>query len=438
MDLYNSIVQGKEKISVIGLGYVGLPLAIAFAKVANVIAYDISSTKIAQYINCNDITQEVGNDELRHTSAYFTDDDSDLACCSFHIIAVPTPINNDKTPDLQPVIAATKTVAKHLRPGSIVVYESTVYPGVTEDICGPLLASLSGLTLGEDFTIGYSPERINPGDKIHRLDSIVKVVSGLDKATLSIISAVYQLIISAGVFKATSIKVAEAAKAIENAQRDVNIAFMNEMSKIFNRMNIDTLEVLEAAKTKWNFLDFRPGLVGGHCIGIDPYYLTYRAEELGYHPQVILAGRSINDNMGNYIARETIKLLIHKKRDILKARVGVLGITFKENCPDVRNTRVLDILHELKAHCITTVVVDPVADLDELKSYYSEDLSDLENLHDLDALIVAVAHDKFKMLNLNKVKNFYKDDVDTPILIDVKGIYSRHLSSLLNYEHWRL
>ena len=348
MNIYEKIVNRKEKISLVGLGYVGMPIAVAFAKKVDVIGFDVNKTKIGLYKSGVDPTKEVGNEVIKNTTVDFTFDEARLREAKFHIVAVPTPINADHTPNLTPVESASHTLGKHLTKGSIVVYESTVFPGVTEDICVPILEKESGLKCGVDFKVGYSPERINPGDKVHRLETIVKIVSGMDKETLDTVAKVYELVVEAGVYRAESIKVAEAAKVIENSQRDINIAFMNELSIIFNRLGIDTKAVLEAAGTKWNFLKFTPGLVGGHCIGIDPYYLTYKAEEMGYHSQIILAGRMINDDMGKYVAENTVKKMIKANKQINGSKVAVFGVTFKENCPDVRNTKVVDIIRELE------------------------------------------------------------------------------------------
>jgi len=458
MGLYDSIKNRKEKISIIGLGYVGLPLAIAFAKKADVIGFDINKEKVERYLKGIDGTNEVGDESLRKTTAFFTWEERYLKDCKFHIVAVPTPINTDKTPDLKPVIAASKTVGRNLTKGSIVVYESTVFPGVTEEICVPILEEESGLKCGVDFKVGYSPERINPGDKAHRLETIVKVVSGMDEESLEEIAKVYEMIIEAGVHKAESIKVAEAAKVIENSQRDINIAFMNELSIIFNKLGIDTKAVLEAAGTKWNFLKFTPGLVGGHCIGVDPYYLTYKAEQIGYHSQIILAGRKINDDMGKYVAENTVKKMIQANKQIKGAKVAILGITFKENCPDSRNTKVVDIIHELKEYGVQVQVVDPVADSKEVKEEYGIDLCSIEDIKDVDAIIVAVAHDEFRNINLEDLKKLYKEyyirgngtiegtaaaldkdgDNNKQVLIDVKGIFDRKEAEDMNYLYWRL
>ncbi|NYE03855.1 UDP-N-acetyl-D-galactosamine dehydrogenase [Bacillus niacini] len=457
MKLYESIENRKEKISVIGLGYVGLPLAITFANVCNVVGFDISEEKVKKYQNGIDVTKEVGDQALYETTALFTSDEKLLRDCKFHIVAVPTPINPDKTPNLNPIIGASKIVGRNLIKGSIVVFESTVYPGVTEEICVPIIERESGLKCGVDFKVGYSPERINPGDKVHRLESIVKVVSGMDDESLDVIAKVYEMIIKAGVFKAESIKVAEAAKVIENSQRDINIAFMNELSIIFNKMGIDTNAVLKAASTKWNFLNFYPGLVGGHCIGVDPYYLTYKAEEIGYHSQIILSGRKINDDMGKYVAENTVKNLIKANKQINGSKVGVFGITFKENCPDVRNSKVISIIKELEEYGIEVQVVDPVADKDELWKEYKINPISIGDINDLDAIIIAVPHEEFKSLDLKLIKTMYRQraEVNTDIrggvallskesfekdavLIDVKGLFDRKKAENMNYLYWRL
>ena len=362
MNLYEDLVGKRTKLSLVGLGYVGMPIAVAFAKKIDVVGYDLNAKKIELYKSGIDPTNEVGNDAIKTTKVEFTADASKLREAKFHIVAVPTPVNADHTPDLTPVEGASEILGKNLTKGSVVVFESTVYPGVTEDVCVPILERESGLKCGVDFKIGYSPERINPGDKVHRLETITKIVSGMDEETLDTVAKVYELVVEAGVYKASSIKVAEAAKVIENSQRDINIAFMNELSIIFNKMGIDTLSVLKAAGTKWNFLNFRPGLVGGHCIGVDPYYLTYKAEMLGYHSQIILSGRRINDDMGKYVAESCVKNLIKADKTVKNAKVAILGFTFKENCPDTRNTKIIDIVNELKEYGISPVITDPVAD----------------------------------------------------------------------------
>ncbi|QDY44835.1 nucleotide sugar dehydrogenase [Planococcus glaciei] len=460
MNIYDGIKERKEKISVVGLGYVGMPLAITFAKVADVIGFDISIEKVQSYLNGIDVTKEVGNKAIKETTAVITNEEKHLRECKFHIVAVPTPINNDKTPNLKPVIGASKTVGRNLTKGSIVVFESTVYPGVTEDICVPILEKESGLKCGIDFKVGYSPERINPGDKVHRLETIIKVVSGMDEESLNEIAKVYEMIIEAGVYKAESIKVAEAAKVIENSQRDINIAFMNELSIIFNKMNIDTNAVLKAAGTKWNFLNFSPGLVGGHCIGVDPYYLTYKAAEMGYHSQIVLSGRKINDDMGKYVAENTVKNLIKADKQIKGAKVTVFGITFKENCPDVRNTKVIDIIRELEEFGIDVNVIDPLADKEDLWNEYRINLSSIDEIKNIDAAIFAVPHEEFKVINLKDVKKLFfsreyatsiaskKDTIQAnsnlnyenknAVLIDIKGMFERKEAEDMGYLYWRL
>lgn len=452
MELFELIQSRKEKISIIGLGYVGLPLAIAFAKKADVIGFDRNKSKVEQYLGGTDATKEVGDEAIQQSTALFTSEESYLKDAKFHIVAVPTPINRDKTPDLEPLIGASRTIGRNLAKGSFVVFESTVYPGVTEDVCVPVIEKESGLKCGFDFRVGYSPERINPGDKLHTLETIPKVVSGMDQESLDSIAKVYEMVIRSGVYKAESIRVAEAAKVIENAQRDINIAFMNELSIIFNKMGIDTKAVLEAASTKWNFLNFSPGLVGGHCIGVDPYYLTYKAEEIGYHSQIILAGRQINDNMGKYVAENTVKLLIKANKQIKGAKVAVLGITFKENCPDTRNTKVVDIIRELKEYGVRIQVVDPVADQNELWNEYGLHTEARKEVVDVDAVIVAVPHEEFKCLKLNEIKKMFKkiklnseeaggDAKSEPgdcVLLDVKGIFNRKEAEHMNFLYWRL
>lgn len=453
MNLYQEILNKQEKIAVIGLGYVGLPLSIAFGKKVDVIGFDVNEEKIELYKRGIDVTKEVGNKILKETTVHFTTDELELKKSKFHIVAVPTPINDDKTPNLKPLMGATKTSGRNLTKGSIVVFESTVYPGVTEDICIPILEEESGLKYGRDFKVGYSPERINPGDKVRRLENITKVVSGTDEESLDIIAKVYELVVEVGVYKAKSIKVAEAAKVIENSQRDINIAFMNELSIIFNKLDIDTQAVLEAAGTKWNFLNFSPGLVGGHCIGVDPYYLTYKAEQTGYHSQIILSGRKINDNMGKYVAENTVKHMIKGDKQIKGSTVAILGITFKENCPDVRNTKVIDVVNELKEYGIRVIVNDPQADKQEVLNEYGIEMFELEEISNVDAVILAVPHEEYKTLTLDNIKEFYNsryahlneiaatlDDevIHKDVLIDVKGIMDRKVAEENNFIYWRL
>lgn len=436
MTLYNRLVNRQEKLSLIGLGYVGLPIAVAFAEKVDVVGFDLNTAKIELYKSGIDPTQEVGDEAVKDTTVEFTSDESRLREAKFHIVAVPTPVNNDHTPDLTPVESASGILGRNLTKGSIVVFESTVYPGVTEEICAPILEKESGLKCGEDFKIAYSPERINPGDKVHRLQTITKIVSGMDNETLDAVAKVYELVVEAGVHRAPSIKVAEAAKVIENSQRDINIAFMNELSVIFNKMGIDTKSVLEAAGTKWNFLKFYPGLVGGHCIGVDPYYLTYKAEQIGYHSQVILSGRRINDDMGKYVAENIVKNLIKADKTVKCAKVAILGFTFKENCPDTRNTKVFDIIKELSEYGIEPLVTDPIADVSEAKHLYDLEFADINAIHDMDAIVLAVAHSEFKNLTLPQISNLFGNS--KKILIDIKGIMNRKEYEDAGYLYWRL
>ena len=437
MNLYEKIVNREEKISLVGLGYVGMPIAVAFAKKVDVIGFDTNSAKIELYKNGIDPTNEVGNDVIAATSVQFTDDETRLQNAKFHIVAVPTPVNDDHTPDLTPVEGASRIVGRNLTKGSIVVYESTVYPGVTEEVCVPILEKESGMKCGVDFKVGYSPERINPGDKVHRLETIIKIVSGMDAETLDTVAKVYELVVDAGVHRAESIKVAEAAKVIENSQRDINIAFMNELSIIFNKMGIDTRSVLEAAGTKWNFLKFVPGLVGGHCIGVDPYYLTYKAEQLGYHSQIILAGRRINDDMGKYVAENVVKKLIAADIPVKGAKTAILGFTFKENCPDTRNTKIIDIYRELQEYGITPVVADPAADAAEAKRLYGIEFADVADVKNMDAVILAVAHEQFKSLTVADFDGFYSG-THKKVLIDVKAMLDKPAFESAGYTYWRL
>lgn len=439
MKLYEKLLKGEEKIALVGLGYVGMPIAVEFSRHVNVIGFDINRAKIEAYRRGEDPTQEVGDEGIKSSKVDWTADEKRLREAKFIIVAVPTPVNDDTTPDLSPVIGSSEIVGRNLTKGSIVVYESTVYPGVTEETCVPILERESGLKCGVDFKVGYSPERINPGDKVHRLTTIKKIVSGMDAESLDEIANVYSIVVEAGVHRASSIQVAEAAKVIENSQRDINIAFMNELSIIFNKMGIDTLEVLEAAGTKWNFLPFRPGLVGGHCIGIDPYYLTYRAEQFGYHSQIILAGRRINDDMGKYVAEQTVKQLIKADKSIKNAKVGCLGITFKEDCPDARNSKVNDILKELREYGIEPIVCDPVADAPDAKRFYGVDLVDISELRDLDCLIIAVMHREFKELSNDDIQKMFREkDNRKNIIIDVKGTRNKSELTNLGFNYWRL
>ena len=437
MNLYEGIINHQEKIAMTGLGYVGMPIAVAFSKKVDVIGFDMNEHKINQYKNGIDPTREVGDEAVAACSVDFTTDETRLREAKFHIVAVPTPVNADHTPDLTPIEGASRTLGRNLVRGSIVVFESTVYPGVTEDVCVPILEAESGLKCGVDFKVGYSPERINPGDKVHRLENIVKIVSGMDEETLEEVAKVYELVVEAGVYRAESIKVAEAAKVIENSQRDINIAFMNELSIIFNKMGIDTRSVLNAAETKWNFLKFSPGLVGGHCIGVDPYYLTHKAELMGYHSQIILSGRRINDDMSKYVAENLVKSLITANTPVKGARVAILGFTFKENCPDPRNTKVIDIVKELQEYGIEPVVADPVADAREAYLAYGIEFTDMEEIRDMDAVILAVAHEEYKSLTQDDFEKLYRTDI-RKVLVDVKAILDRGEYEAAGYVYWRL
>lgn len=438
MSLFEKIRNKENTLSVIGLGYVGMPIAIEFAKRGvNVIGFDINKAKIDTYKSGVDPTHEVGNEVIKTSTVEFTADEKKLQTAKFHIVAVPTPVNDDHTPDLTPVEGASEVLGRNLTKDSVVVFESTVYPGVTEDICVPILEKESGLKCGVDFKIGYSPERINPGDKLHRLNTITKIVSGMDEETLETVAKVYEIVVDAGVHRAESIKVAEAAKVIENSQRDINIAFMNELSIIFNKMGIDTLSVLKAAGTKWNFLNFRPGLVGGHCIGVDPYYLTYKAEELGYHSQIILSGRRINDDMGKYVAEQLVKKLITADIPVKGANVVILGFTFKENCPDTRNTKIIDIVKELNEYGIFPLIADPVADSMEAERLYGVKFKEVEDVKECDAVILAVAHNEFASLEMYQIERMYKEN-QKKVLIDIKGMLDRKKYEMEGFSYWRL
>lgn len=423
-------------LTVIGLGYAGIPLAVAFAKHLPVIGYDICQRKIAAYQAGLDPTGEVGSALIKSAPIEFTTNACDLQRSRFHIVAVPTPVKNNKLPNLEPLLDASRTVGQNLRPGSVVVFESTVYPGVTEDICIPILERESGMRCGVDFKVGYSPERINPGDKLHRLETITKVVSGCDAEALEEIAAVYEMIIEAGVYRAPSIKVAEAAKVIENTQRDINIAFVNELSLIFDRLGIDTLEVLKTAGTKWNFLNFKPGLVGGHCIGVDPYYLTYKAQELGYHPGVILSGRRINDSMGKYIAEKAIKSLVKDNGITAQAKALIMGLTFKENISDIRNSKVMDIVRELEDYGINVSVCDPRANPRDSFDEYGISLVDFSSVTNVDAVILAVAHNEYVKLSIDEIKS--KLAPGKTVFIDVKGVFNKKEAENIGLKYWRL
>lgn len=439
MSLYEKIVSKQEKLALVGLGYVGMPIAVAFAKKVNVIGFDLNTEKINLYKQGIDPTKEVGNDAIKATTVEFTDDETRLKEAKFIIVAVPTPVNTDHTPDLTPVIGASEIVGRNLTKGSIVVFESTVYPGCTEDVCIPILEKESGLKCGEDFKIGYSPERINPGDKVHRLENIRKIVSGIDAESCEEIKNVYDLVIEVGTYPVSNIKTAEAVKVVENSQRDINIAFMNELAMVFDRMGIDTNEVVDGMNTKWNALGFRPGLVGGHCIGVDPYYFTYEAEKLGYHSQIILNGRIVNDSMGAYVADAAIRQMIEAGQAPKKSKVVILGLTFKENCPDTRNSKVDDIIKRLKTYDIEPVVVDPWANERDAMREYGVQLSSMDEAKEADCVIVAVAHNEFKALSLEDVKKLFKEGPDNEkVLLDVKGIYTVENLNASGMRYWRL
>jgi len=426
-----------KKIAIIGLGYVGLPLAVEFGKNYPVIGSDINQKRISELSGGEDKTLEVSPAELGlANNLKFSADPASIKECNFFIVTVPTPIDKANRPDLTPLIKASETVGRIISNDAIVIYESTVYPGCTEEACVPVLEKFSGLTFNKDFYCGYSPERINPGDKVNTLTKIKKITSGSTPEIAELVDSLYRSIITAGTHKASSIKVAEAAKVIENTQRDLNIALINELSVLFDRLNIDTLEVLEAAGSKWNFLPFRPGMVGGHCIGVDPYYLTHKAEEVGYHPQIILAGRRMNDNMARYVARNTIKLMLRNGIDVAKSRVAVLGITFKENCPDIRNSKVVDLISELNSWGVNVLVSDPYADPDEVTHEYRLKLTPIEELGSVDALIVAVGHNEYRALTLDKLKNLIKGE--KPLLVDVKALYDRELAKNMGFTFFRL
>lgn len=440
MDFKNQLLKKRAKLAVIGLGYVGLPIAVEFAKRINVVGFDTNKDKINIYKKGCDPTKEVGDHVVKNTTVDFTYNEEDLKNVDFHIVSVPTPINTDKTPDLYPVESASRMIGRNLKKGAYVVFESTVYPGVTEDVCIPILEKESGLKCGVDFKVGYSPERINPGDKVNTLDKIVKVVSAVDESALEVIADVYEIVITAGTHKANSIKVAEAAKVVENSQRDINIAFMNELAKVFDMMDIDTNDVVTAMQTKWNSLPFTPGLVGGHCIGIDPYYFLYQAEKLGYHSQIIQAGRKINDSMGSFIAQAIIKKLIETDKVVRKAKVFMLGVTFKENCPDTRNSKVFDIVDALKEYDIEVTFVDEQADKNEARDFYGIEITDMDSIVDADCLVFAVSHDEFTSLNINELDRYYKNDLplNEKVLIDVKGIFNVKDLDKSGITYWRL
>ena len=436
--IYEKLKARKTKLAVIGLGYVGLPLAVAFAEEGiDVVGFNRSQGRIDMYKRGIDPTHEVGDERIKDCKVDFTADPTRLLECSFYIVAVPTPVDEGHVPDLTPVTSSTAVIGRNLTRGAIVVYESTVYPGVTEEICVPILEKESGMKCGVDFFVGYSPERINPGDKVHTLRTIKKIVSGMDDETLEEVAKVYETVINAGVYRASCIKVAEAAKVIENSQRDINIAFVNELSKIFDRLDIDTKEVMDAAGTKWNFLKYNPGLVGGHCIGVDPYYLTYRAEQVGYTSQVILSARHVNDSMGRYVAEGLVKQMVRAGKCSRDAKVGILGFTFKENCPDTRNTKVIDIVYELAEYDITPTVVDPWADKPDVYREYGLKLADESAVKDMDAVVIAVAHEQYRGITMEQIDRMYAPGVKK-VLIDVKGILDKNEYTDAGYLYWRL
>ena len=438
MSIYEKLVKREEKLALVGLGYVGMPIAVAFAKKGiDVIGFDLNKAKIELYKNGFDPTKEVGDETIKKTTVQFTCDETKLKEAKFIIVAVPTPVNIDHTPDLTPVVGASEIVGRNLTKGSIVVYESTVYPGCTEDVCIPILEKESGLKCGVDFKIGYSPERINPGDKVHRLENIRKIVSGCDEESLKEIKNVYDIVIEVGTYPVSNIKTAEAVKVVENSQRDINIAFMNELAMVFDKMGIDTNEVVDGMNTKWNALGFRPGLVGGHCIGVDPYYFTYEAEKLGYHSQIILNGRIVNDNMGKFVAEQTIKQMILAGKAPKNSKVVILGLTFKENCPDARNSKVSDIIKALKQYSIDPIVVDPWVSENDAIREYGVKLTKLEEVKDADCVIVAVAHNEFKAMSLDEIKALFKPN-EEKVLIDVKGLYKVNDLNASGMKWWRL
>lgn len=439
MSLYEKIVKREEKIALVGLGYVGLPIAVAFAKKVDVIGFDLNAAKIKLYKSGIDPTHEVSNEAICSTTVDFTSDEKDLQKAKFLIVAVPTPVNQDKTPDLEPVIGASELVGRNLTPGSIIVYESTVYPGVTEDICVPILERESGLRCGVDFKVGYSPERINPGDKVHRLENITKIVSGMDEEALEEIKNIYNLVIEVGTYPVSTIKTAEAIKVVENSQRDINIAFMNELAMVFDRMGIDTNEVVDGMNTKWNALGFRPGLVGGHCIGVDPYYFVYEAEKLGYHSQIILAGRKVNDGMGAFVADAAIREMVLSGKSPKNAKVAIFGLTFKENCPDTRNSKVEDIVIRLNEYGIEPLIVDPWASEQDAIHEYGVNLTPIEKIYNLDCLILAVAHNEFRQMSVERYLQFFRDMPNKEkVLVDVKGVLDKNILRKTGVRFWRL
>ncbi len=436
MITFDSLIAREDKIAVVGLGYVGLPMAVQMSKHFEVVGYDLNSGRIKELKSGHDRTLEVSEEELRDTEINFSSNPENISLCSLIIVAVPTPIDEYRIPDLKPLRMASAMVGKYMVKDSCIVFESTVYPGATEEVCVPILERESGLKIEADFTVGYSPERINPGDKEHTIENVVKIVSGSDHDTADLLFKVYGKVVKAGIHLASSIKVAEAAKVIENTQRDINIALINELSMIFQKIGIDTLEVLEAAGTKWNFLPFKPGLVGGHCIGVDPYYLTFKAESLGYHPEMILAGRRINDGMGKYVSERVVKMLIKAGKKVCGAKIGVLGITFKEDVPDMRNTKVVDVIYELRDYGIEVFVHDPLADIEEANKYYGVELREMDKLAGVDAVILAVSHKFYKELGLSGIASLCQNRI--PIIVDLKGVFSYGEAEKMNVKYWRL
>lgn len=438
-NIYQELIAGKEKLALVGLGYVGMPIAVEFAKHIKVIGFDINEKRINEYANGIDATNEVG-EAIKDTTVEFTADPKKLKEAKFIVVAVPTPINEDNTPDLRPVEGASRTVGQNLTPGTIVVFESTVYPGVTEDICIPIIERESGLKCGVDWKIGYSPERINPGDRVHTLTTIRKVVSGMDEESANEIKKVYDIVIKAGTFPVSNIKTAEAVKVVENSQRDINIAFMNEIAIICDKLKIDTAEVIDGMNTKWNALGFKPGLVGGHCIGVDPYYLTNISEKLGYHSQIILNGRQVNDSMGAFVADAAIKEMIEAGMAPKKATVVILGLTFKENCPDTRNSKVVDIINRLKEYEISTIVTDDWADVAVAKEEYGVDVVPFDQIPKADCIIVAVGHNEYRSMSMMQIKELFKDNIpdEEKVLIDVKSLYRMDELKASGMRFWRL
>lgn len=440
MSVYDKLIEHSEKLAIVGLGYVGMPIAVEFAKKGiDVIGFDLNKQKIELYKKGIDPTKEVGDDTIRESTVLFSSDESELKNAKFLIIAVPTPVNTDHTPDLSPVIGASEIVGRNLQPGAIVVYESTVYPGCTEDVCIPILEKESGMKCGTDFKVGYSPERINPGDKVHRLPNIRKIVSGIDEEALNDIKKVYDIVIGVGTYPVSNIKTAEAVKVVENSQRDINIAFMNELAMVFDRMGIDTNEVVDGMNTKWNALGFRPGLVGGHCIGVDPYYFTHEAEKLGYHSQIILNGRIVNDGMGAFVADAAVRKMVTAGIAPKKAKVVILGLTFKENCPDVRNSKVYDIIKELQKYDITPEIVDPWVNAEEAMREYGVRLTDIDAITNANCIIVAVAHNQFKQLSVEDIDRLFASGPnEEKVLIDVKGLFNIVDLKRKGFTYWRL